>query len=163
MPNTVLRSSSAQASRSASLALRARVSPNRPKDSRSSSTWPIPADRLPHLRVDSVMALECRASPVATSTPDCGGNGVPAGSASARTAAEAIGTRAAAAADRGAIPPSRAAACGAATATTTASVCQCSPAPSARVQPPESGAIPVTGAWIQSNPARVMSSSSSTR
>ena len=46
------------------------MSPNRPKDSRSNSVLP----RAPHLREDSVIALACNCSPLATSTPEfCGG------------------------------------------------------------------------------------------
>ena len=73
-------------------------SPNRPNDSRSNSTLP----RGPHLRDDSVIALARKRSPLATSTPECCGNGVPPGTASATTADDATAMRRAAAAVRGA-------------------------------------------------------------
>ena len=96
MPNTVRKSDTAHDCSSASAVVCAIASPNRPKDIRSSSVFP----REPHLRLDSVIALVCRRSPLATSTPDCGGSGVPPGTAIASTAAEATGIRAAAACAR---------------------------------------------------------------
>ena len=69
-------------------------SPNRPNDSRTSSTLP----RRPHLREVSVIALACSRSPAATSTPDCCGSGVPPGRASTTNAVDATAMRLAAAA-----------------------------------------------------------------
>ena len=162
MPKTVAMSSSAHARRSASEARRAGLfsaSPNRPKDNRSNSASP----RTPHFRVDSVIALECRRSPEPTRTPDCGGNGVPGGTAMASTAAEATDTRAAAAADRGATSASNCAAPGAASATTTPSARQVSPASSATSQPAPSAARLRTAAGIQRRALRVINASSRTR
>ena len=78
--------------------LRASSSPNLPNDNRTSSTLP----RRPHLRDVSVIALACNRSPLATSTPDCSGSGVPPGSASTTSAVDATPIRLAAAAVRGA-------------------------------------------------------------
>ena len=96
-------------------------SPNRPNDSRTSSTLP----RGPHLRDDSVIALACKRSPAATRTPDRCGTGVPPGNASATSAVDATWIRRAAAAVRGATPSDEVASRGAGTASTTASACQC--------------------------------------
>ncbi len=49
--------------------------------------------RRPHFRDDSVIALACNRSPLATSTPEFCGNRIPRGTASATTAEEALTMR----------------------------------------------------------------------
>ena len=78
-------------------------SPNRPNDSRSSST----SVRRPHFRDDNVIALARNRSPLATSTPEFCGKRMPPGTASATTTDDALAMRLAAAAVRGAIPSTR--------------------------------------------------------
>src|SRR3981189_2226470 len=89
----------------------------------------------PHLRDDKVIALARNGSPDATSTPECSGNGVSAGTARATTAEEALTIRLAAATVRGAIASTRAISRGAGTASTTASACQRAPVSSCSSQP----------------------------
>ena len=93
-PKTADRSSIAQDTSWSSPAVRATSSPKRPKLSRSSST----SSGRPHLRLDSVIALACNGSPLATSTPDRCGSDVPPGTASATTTDDATGMLRAAAA-----------------------------------------------------------------
>ncbi len=111
------------------------------------------------MRDDSVIALACNGSPVATSTPELCGNGVSAGTASATTAEEAVTIRAAAAAVSGATLATRRATCAAGTASTTASACHCSPVSSRNIQPGSSASILARThrTWL-----RATSSSSST-
>ncbi len=106
-------------------------SPYRPNDSRTSSTLP----RGPHLRDDSVIALACKRSEAATSTPERSGTGAPPGSASATNAVDATLICRAAAAARGATPATIVANRGAGTASSTASACQSPPSSSISCHP----------------------------
>ena len=157
-PNTAARSSTAHASRSASLVRAAMSSPYRPNDSRTS--WVSPP--TPHLRDDRVIALARSGSPLATSTPEHSGNGVSAGTASATTADDALVIRLAAAAAFGATSRSRPAAGAAGTATTTASALQRAPVSSVNTHPDGSRSSRVTAAWTQRSRLRATSSSMST-
>ena len=116
-------------------------SPNRPNDSRTSSTLP----RRPHLRDDNVIALARNRSPLATSTPECSGSGVPPGSARATNAVDATSIRRAAAAVRGATSSISAGSRGAGTASTTASACQRAPSSSTSSQPRAERLDPLDG------------------